>query len=182
MAFMMELFKSLGELGGELRQENKDTSVVKLLDKTIGMLDKAMKAMDRFLKKKGIDVGKLAEDGKSKGKSILDKIRTTKTGEKVGLFKGLMEKGKDIKSDLKDRYDKYNESNTAPPDGEKVGVLTKAKSLAKAFFKPKEAVSPNQIPEPNPIIEQIKPKETQALPESAKVSSYGKMVDKLIQE
>ena len=77
---MMELFKSFGEIGGELKQENKDTSVVKLLDKTIGMLDKAMKAMDRFLKKKGIDVGKLAEDGKSKGKSILDKIRTTKTG------------------------------------------------------------------------------------------------------
>lgn len=178
MALVMELFKSLGEIGGELKQENKDTSVVKLLDKTIGMLDKAMKAMDRFLKKKGIDVGKLAEDGKSKSKSFLDNIRTTKSGEKVGLLKGLVEKGKDIKNDLKDRYDKYNESNTAPPDGEKVGIFTKAK----AFFKPKEAVSPNQIPEPNPIIEQIKPKETQSLPESAKVSSYGKRVDKLIQE
>ena len=54
----MELFKSWGEIGGELKQENKDTSVVKLLDKTIGMLDKAMKAMDRFLKKKKIDVDK----------------------------------------------------------------------------------------------------------------------------
>lgn len=134
MAFVQEFFKTISDYGSDLKQKNKDTSVVKLLDKTISTLDTALKAMDKFLKKKGIDVSKLAQDGKERSKSLLDKIKTNKAGEKVGLLKGLIEKGKDIKSSIKERYDKFNEQNTAPPEENADGFIEKTKN----FFKKKD--------------------------------------------
>lgn len=134
MALAMEIFKSIGDLGKEIKVKNKDTSVVALLDRTINTLDRALKAMDKFLKNKGIDAGKMLQDTKDNSKSLIDKISTSKTGNKIGLTKGLIEKGKDIKSTIQDSFTKFTENNTAPPDEDSQGLLDKAKS----FFTKKE--------------------------------------------
>jgi hypothetical protein len=93
-------------------EKNKERSVVKLLTKTVSSLEAALKMMDKFLKQKDIDVGKLYGDAKTKGKSLLDqgKALVEKTKE-VGIKQSAIEVG----GKLKDKFKGFSERMTGPP-------------------------------------------------------------------
>ena len=171
MSLVKELYKALGEIGSDYKRTNKDTSVVKLLDKAIGTLSTAVSAMDKFLKRKGVDVGKLYNDGVGQGKSLLDKLKTNKAGEKVSLTKGLIERGKDIGSTIKDTYKKFTDSKTAPPDEENSETTTEKEGILsrlKKKFTPDESESKNifystLLDKFNVIAERVKPSDKKDL-------------------
>jgi len=81
-----ELWNSFREVTNKTLERNKDRPVLRLLNTTVKSLEGILKAIDVFLKEKNIDVGKLYESSKDKGKSLLDKSKTfIENTKKTGL-------------------------------------------------------------------------------------------------
>lgn len=108
-----ELWNSFREVTNKTLERNKDRPVLRLLNTTVKSLEGILKAIDVFLKEKNIDVGKLYESTKDKGKSLLDKSKTfieniKKTGLKVTTA--------NIISKVKDKFTDFTEKETGPPN------------------------------------------------------------------
>ena len=101
-------------------EENKDRSVIKLLNATIKTFEKVVKAMDAFLKKNGVDVGKAYDESKSKAKQLLGKGKDLITEAKE---KGVLRTAKDsaltATSKLSETFSSWKEKLTGPPEEDK---------------------------------------------------------------
>lgn len=150
------LFESIKESTLAYKEKNKNTSVVKLLDKAIDSIDTAIKAMDAFLKRKNVDIGKLYNDAKNSSKGFIERARESleknKSSEEGGLFKGLTNKGLEVGSSLLERFGKFKTSGTEPPKEEPI-VEEKIEETPKATKGKSKGKKSNKR---NPVIQDIK--------------------------
>ena len=124
-------------------EENKDRSVIKLLNTTIKTFEKVVKAMDTFLKKNGVDVGKAYDESKSKAKQLLGKGKDLITEAKE---KGVLRTAKDsaltATSKLSETFSSWKEKLTGPPEEDKESESenkedNKDKEKPRASYPPK---------------------------------------------
>lgn len=203
MSYVKELFESLKEVTSIYKEKNKDTSVVKLLDRAIKSIDTAVKTMDSFLKKKGVDLGKLYQESKKEGKGLLDKTRDAlerNRDESTGsLFTGLKNKGLEVGSDLLNKFSKFTTTGTPPPEeseedndkpkGVLSGLMDKVKNLKDKKSSNNQDLNGDGISEPT-WIEKAKQRqekrkeeveaEKAALAERNKKDPKGGMLDGLM--
>lgn len=148
------LFDSIKESTLAYKEKNKNTSVVKLLDKAISSLDKAVKAMDTFLKRKGIDMGKLYDEGKKSSKGLIERAKEAMEKSKSsegGLFNSLKDKGLEVGSSLLEKFGKFKTSGTEPPSEEKEETPIE-EAVKQKSGKGKRKKNPYN----NPVIQDIK--------------------------
>lgn len=121
MELTQTLFGLLKESTIAYKEKNKNTSVIRFLDKAIKSIDSAVKGMDAFLKRKGVDIGKLYGDTVKGGKGLLDRAKEAlgkdSEGKRRSLFKGLKEKGKDAVSQMAAKYRSFTTTGVEPPEG-----------------------------------------------------------------
>lgn len=110
-----ELWSSFKDVTNKTVERNKDTSVVKIVTKTIESLEILINSLDVFLKKKGIDLGKAYSVSKTKSKSLLDKAK-----EEISRVKsiGVKATALDVTSKLSDKFKGFFDKETGPPEEE----------------------------------------------------------------
>jgi LAS superfamily LD-carboxypeptidase LdcB len=109
-----ELIANLTETTSVIYKRNKDRSVVKLLDSTVKSLENIMTIIDKFLKSKNVDIGKMANQAKDKGKSILEASNVLVTDVRE---KGGKQVFSDIKTKISDKFKAFtNNTETGPPE------------------------------------------------------------------
>lgn len=114
------LMKSFRDVTHQTLKENKDTSVMKLLIRTVNSLETVLATFDKFLKSKNIDVGKAYEASKEKGKSLAESGKKfMDEAKEKGLKATITGKALDVKSKLGSIFARDKEKQVGPPaDGE----------------------------------------------------------------
>ena len=112
-----EILGAFKEKTRSVLDENKERSVVKLLNTTIKMFEKVVKTMDKFLKDKNIDVGKAYDESKSKAKQLLSKGKDLMTDAKEkGVLKTAKDSALTATSKLAETFSGWREKLTGPPE------------------------------------------------------------------
>ncbi|EKD89549.1 MAG: hypothetical protein ACD_33C00045G0016 [uncultured bacterium] len=137
----MDMFEKLKNM----LKNNKDSDTIVFLESIVNKFSNVVRAIDKVLKKKGIDVGEAFEAGKEKvsyGSKFIKELG------KIGLggIKGskLFNKGKEITATIKDKLARNEETDTGPPeettedntDDNKDKTKTKDKSIIDLPKKP----------------------------------------------
>lgn len=109
-----ELLANLRETTATLYNRNKERSVIKVLDSTVKSLETLMKVIDKFLKSKNVDLGKLASQAKDQGQSLLDKSNTLISSVKE---KGFKQTFTDVRTKISDKFKGFTQGTvTGPPE------------------------------------------------------------------
>lgn len=113
------LLQSLKDATGTSLKKNKDTTAVKLLNRTVKSLENVLAMFDKFLKEKNIDVGKEYKKVKEKGSNLVKDAKDVfKESKDKGLVKSVMDRATSIKSKLGDVFSKDKEKQNGPPEKE----------------------------------------------------------------
>jgi len=112
------------ELIGEFKDQtnafinkNKDEEAIVFIKSTISTFETMLKAIDTFLKKKNVDVGKAVETGKDvihKASNVAKNV--AKEAANSSLGQKLKSKGEEAYSKVKSLFAKSDNKDTAPPD------------------------------------------------------------------
>lgn len=137
MSASKEIFASLRALTKIKVEQNKDTSVVKFIRSTVNAMDIAIKAIDKYLKSSGVDVGKLSGQLKDsvsrKGSWLRNKIQTLTAKTDQEDVPHDEQQGEQVKASLLSRLRGFTTSGTEPPvkrvTGALGGLLERGRSL-----------------------------------------------------
>ncbi len=99
--------------------KNKDEEAIIFIKSTISTFETMLKAIDVFLKKKNIDVGKAVDTGKDaihKASNVVKNV--SKEAANSSLGKKLIDKGAQAASKVRSLFSKSDNKDTAPPDSD----------------------------------------------------------------
>ena len=94
-------------------ERHKDSSVIKLLEKTADTFQAVTKTLDIFLKSNGVDVKDMYEKGKESAKNAYEKLIEVGTNIKE---KGVIVSVTGGINTLKEKYKAFTEKSTGPPE------------------------------------------------------------------
>ena len=107
-------------------ERHKDSSVIKLLEKTADTFQAVIKTLDIFLKSHGVDVKDMYDKGRESAKNAYEKLIEVGTNVKE---KGVIVSVTDGINTLKEKYKAFSEVATGPPGETVEGKLDRLKGF-----------------------------------------------------
>lgn len=99
--------------------KHKESNAVIFIQDSIRKVDNIVKALDKMLKKRNIDVGGAIDNAKGRGKELLEKGQAIYAeGKQKGFLETAKAKAVDVKSKLTNLFKKENETGVSPPEEE----------------------------------------------------------------
>lgn len=140
-ASVRDLYDSVKDLSKGFIDKHRDRSAFKLIEKTIKSLKDTLDALDAFLKTKGVDVGKAADQAKDKAKSAYDKAKAFVTNKDIDLKTKITSAGVGLFDKVKELIPGKDKQDTGPPeddeeDDDKKGEKKEKKDEKKSDDKP----------------------------------------------
>ena len=116
-----------------IKEHQNNTGVI-LVKRVIGTLDSVLKVIDKYLKKKGIDVGEIAEAGKSKAKSWYESSKDLyKESKENGIAATAKKTALATAGKIREAF-KSDDTNQGPPPADE-GKAEAVKRIGKKAIK-----------------------------------------------